>query len=306
MLHLATHFISFAFALALLVHFSNVAVTNIERVSRLTGLMKFGITMVLISFFTSLPELSIALVSSSAGYSSIAFGNLIGSCILFLFLVLGICVAFYGMRVTKKEIKKTFEVFALSSLLLLFGSIYGFNETYGMLSIIMFFGFYHRILSSRRRSGEEEDVEELLVSSAKLFASVIIIFLCACVITYETHHFSSLFHLEETVIGATLLSVFTTLPDLTVCLVAMGRKHHDIILGDIVGSVFFDSTFGLAAVSMISPFRITLVQLALLSVLFFGYLIVFAFFKEGVMDRYHGIVLLSFFVLYMVLAPFLA
>jgi cation:H+ antiporter len=282
-----------------------MAVINIEKVSKLTGLMKFGITMILISVFTSLPEFSIALTSSSAGYSSIAYGSLIGSCILFLFLVLGICIAFYGMKVTKKEVRKTFEIFALSSLLLLFGSVYGFNEIYGLLSIIIFFGFYHRIITSKHEDHKKEDVKELIISSIKLFVSTIIIFLSACVITYETHYFSSTFDLEETIIGATIVSIFTTFPDLSICLTAMRRKQHEIILGDIVGSIFFDSVFALGVISIISSFYISMIQLVLLSILFFGYLMIFAFFKEGVMDRYHGIILLSFFVLYMVITPFL-
>jgi|GEM_PF-4157863 len=296
--------VSFFFALLALQKLADLAVDNLSKFASLTGLVKFGVAMLFISTATSLPELSIALTASVMGYSSVASSALMGSVIVLISFVAGICIAFYGARVGKREKDHTLMAFSVVAALLLFALAYGFGELYGLLALIFFFALAKRILSIReerilkRRSG----IKELLSCTATLVVLFIAIVFTAWIVNYETHTLAITLGISETAIGATLIAIISSLPDLLVCLNAFKKGEQEILMGDVVGTVFIDLLLGLGVVSLVSPFSTNFSILILISFLLLTFVVFAAFLSEKELDRYHGLVLLGLFVLYSILA----
>jgi cation:H+ antiporter len=225
---------------------------------------KIVIGMTVVSFATSAPELIVSLKSALQGHADLAVGNVLGSNIANLAMVLGVTVVFATIRVEKSFYTTDWPIMMLSSLLLYVFLIFdGVLQSYeGGVFVLLLFVFLVYLLKFQKpaRLDEIPDSEEvlplyrhvfyLLVGAVALWGGSEIL-IKGAVNTAED------LGVSERIIGITVVSVGTSIPELSASLIAVFKKEKAISLGNLIGSNVFNILAVLGFTSLIAPINVT-------------------------------------------------
>mgnify|MGYP006434050395 CR=1 FL=1 len=272
------------------------------------SLLVVGMTVV--SLATSAPELLVSLTAALDGHVDISFGNILGSNMANISLVLGITALIYPTTVEKQTITRDYWImFAVSALLLLFlwdGLLASWE---GALFIILLgFFFFYQIKSS-----SNSDIPEEVSSASRLRLPWLIFYLIGGI---GGLHFGSDLLIEgavgiaerwgisQRIIGLTIVSIGTSLPELAACIMASVRGQQGISLGNLVGSNIFNilSVLGFTALVLPLPvqnrgtFRLDFPWLFFIMVVLYIFI---AFLGKGRIQRWQGGVLLALYIAYL-------
>jgi len=272
---------------------------------------KIVIGMTVVSFATSAPELIVSIKSALEGHADIAFGNVIGSNIANLGFVLAITILISTISVEKSFYKTDWPVMMISSLLL-----YGFIAFDGTLQryegIILFsclIIFLIYLLKYQKVAVADEipennvelpvhkDVLFLVIGGVALWAGSELLIDGAVGMAHR-------FNVSERVIGITIVSIGTSIPELAASVIAVLKKEKAISLGNLIGSNVFNILAVLGITSIITP--VTIVDQGLLSSDIFWMLgisllvfpLVFAPIKMKLSWK-EGLILISLYLLFM-------
>lgn len=274
------------------------------------------IGLTIVAFGTSTPELFVNLIASVKGTSAIAIGNVIGSNIFNILLILGISSIIFPLVVTKgtvwKEIPLTFVAAALPGLmaykpLFLRGSLSGISRIEGVILLAFFGLFTYYVLKMALRAGGTDSSpadgpqHSVRKSLLLIFGGFAALFVGAKLVVDAAVSLAQSFGVSESLIGLTIVAAGTSLPELATSVVAAAKKNCDIAVGNVVGSNIFNIFFILGISSCIRPMQFqpgnnvdigvaTLASLLLFIFMFSG--------KKGVLDRWEGLVLLGLYVSY--------
>ena len=206
-----------------------------------------GITIV--SFATSSPELFVSLEAIINESSDIVFGNIIGSNIANIALVLGSTALFFNIRISEKTLKidypfMFFATISVGYILYFLGAITFFT---GLILLIILSAYLFYIITSSRKEIKEE------ISDAKseenisyircfiyLIVGVIMLKYGADFLVSSAIEIASLLNIEERVIAVTVIAIGTSVPELATSIVAALKKEVDLAVGNIVGSNIFN------------------------------------------------------------------
>ena len=257
-------------------------VKSLLKIAYFLRISEFAIGFIIMAFSTSIPELFVGITAALAKNSALALGTVIGANIIDLTIVIGISIILArGIKIQSKKIQKDalYMVFiaALPIVLMLAGN--GLSRVDGVILIGVFlFYMYHLI---RERKEFKKEVEErithldIVLNVIIFILSLVLLFLSAdFVVDYATKISMELF-LPPILVGLFLVSIGTTLPELTFDIQAVMKKHPEMALGDIIGSVVINSTLVLGVVAVIYP--ITANFLLFFSSAFFMLIIAFVF-----------------------------
>lgn len=222
------------------------------------------IGLTLVAYATSAPELVVSVDAALKGVGDISIGNVVGSNICNIALILGICAMITPLTVNKKLLK--FDIFLMigaSVLLLIFYAVTGgVNriEAALLLAICLSYTIWSIFSSRRENTAAEETANEVpttqyalwlaivfvigglaaLVGGAKLFVNAAIAMAQACGVS-------------DAVIGLTVVAVGTSLPELATSMVAAIKKEQDIAIGNVIGSNIFNILAILGIAPLICP-----------------------------------------------------
>ena len=265
-----------------------------------------GLTIV--AFGTSLPELTINIISTVTGNGQIAIGNIIGSNIANIMLILGIGAILTTIQLREETVRKEIPYAFLSALILF--SIVGFNLIDGvppeitranglmlLAFLVIFFAFAYRKLP---RDTVVEKVEASNAKVAFLFIlSVIFLFLGGELVIRSTVKIAEYISVSTYIISAIIIAVGTSLPELVTTIRAGMKKQPDIMVGNLIGSNIFN-TFGVLGLSaLIKPIAYPPFVISDLFILLVGSYFVFllGFFRRKI-DKPSGLALLLLYALY--------
>jgi cation:H+ antiporter len=277
--------------------------------------LAIGLTVVALG--TSMPELIVSVISAVDGKSDAAFGNIIGSNIFNLLLILGVSGMIYPLVVQKKTIKNEVPISFLAAvvMLALVNDNY-FNASHisilsrydSLLLLVFFILFLFYVYSSMTRISEQpEDVEIKLYSpwiSAGLVAGGLLMLVGGGKLVVDSAiTIAHAFGLSERLIGLTILAAGTSLPELATSAVAAYRKNADIAIGNVVGSNIFNLLFILGTTGVINPipynvalnFDVAVMLVATLALMIFMFTL-----SQRKLDRWEAFMLLSGYVAYTV------
>ncbi len=262
----------FIIGLLLLYYGANWLVKGAASMARSFGLTPLVIGLTVVAFGTSAPELVVSIVSAVQNQSMIAVGNVIGSNICNIALVLGVTAIILPIACQKATIKRDMPIMLGISLYLL---IISYNSHIGRLEGVSLFGgvilytlFNYRI-ARKEVSGYLEncapsdyvpnDLE--YINSRMKQALLIIIGIVGVVVgakslIYAAVNMMQRFGVSDKVIGLTVVAFGTSVPELATSVVAALRKETDISLGNLIGSNVFNILCVLGVVSMIKPITI--------------------------------------------------
>lgn len=292
--------IIFIAGIALLIKASDKAVGLAVRFSELTGMMRISVGMIIIGAMTSLPEFSIAMVSSFSDANKIMFSNLVGGSFTDLFFVMGVGAVLYGLKVSREDLERGIQIFLITTGLLIYGIIWGFDSVFGCLSILLFFLFAERLFSDGggKKKGKWKDIKGGMALLAKIAAAVALIIVAAEMVTYSTKLISAELGVAESFLGATIIALSTTAPELFVTISAGKRNEFDLLVGNLFGSCFINIALILGLGAIIAPVVVGLTELVIVAALLGAYFTIYLFAAGKQIDRFQGIILLSMYVLY--------
>jgi len=294
--------LGFVLGLFILIKASDWATDLSVKFSEITGLMKMTVGMIILALMTSLPELAICLSSSFSNASHVMFGTVLGSNIADVLLVLGMG-AVLGIKISKENSKHANWIMLITSGLLVYGLIYGFNIILGLLSVIIFGALAKKLLTRQTRTGvrDHDEITKEAIILVKLLCAVAIVFISAEFVTLTTVEISNIFGLTQTFIGATIIAITTSLPELAITFSSVRKKQFSIGIGNIFGSCFINVALILGLGIIIAPVAVGLSEIILFFSLILSYFVVaLLIFRESV-DRFAGLILLLFYVLYLIL-----
>jgi len=237
---------------------SHLTITNAIKVSDITQLGKTAVGFSLLAFSTSLPELSVAFIAAFAGEAAVSVGNVLGSNIVNISLIVGLAALIIGLRHPKKvSVIPSFAKEELGSLHfgLFVSSIIPLSLLYIVeaswlvgLILILIFVFYTYQLSKIRippeqgTSVSEDEKKKLKRYILFTFLGVIGVVSSAYFLVNSAVAVAESAGVPRTLIGATIIAFGTSLPELTLDLRSFLKGHPALALGDIVGSSFVNIT----------------------------------------------------------------
>jgi cation:H+ antiporter len=324
-------YLLFVAGFLLVIYGANFLVDGAAAVAKKLRVSNLVIGLTIVAFGTSAPELVVTLLASMSGNNEIAFGNVVGSNILNVLLILGTAALLSPLTVHKNTVWKEIPLALLASILIfLLGSDVLIDPAYlsnnipnpsllpiaGVLShidgwvLVCFFMVFLYYAFATARQGLEDsigaDTDEAV--SIPAFKSLLYIFvgLAGLIvggkwIVNGAVEISSLIGLSEKFVGLTIVSLGTSLPELATTVVAARKKQSDIAIGNVVGSNIFNTFLILGAGAIANPITVnsfgqvdTLVNIAT-SVLLFALLFVG---RKHTIGRYEGVVFLTCYAAY--------
>ncbi len=285
--------------------------SSLARRFRVSPLV-IGLTVV--AFGTSAPELIVSIKTALAGQGGIAVGNVVGSNIFNIAVILGVSAMVFPLKVHIKLIKIDTPVMIVLTVLfcLLFWD-QKFERIEGIFFIVLLIAYLSfNIFMARKSSNDQNLVETDLTFWAKFFKNIylelifIITSLAVLVTGAELLVKSSVqiaraLGVGESIIGLTIVAAGTSLPELATSVVAALRKKTDIAIGNIVGSNIFNIIGILGISATISPIRVNDMNFVNAGVMLLLSLAVLPIMRTGLsINRIEGFLLVSSYCVYLV------
>lgn len=284
------------------------AVAKRFRISNLV----IGLTIV--AFGTSAPELTVSVLSAFKGSPDLAMGNVVGSNIFNVLLILGCTAAIVPLHVPKSTITKEVPLCILASFVLFFvaGDVWIDGAAENVLSridglvLLSFFAIFFAYTLAIARNTEDDDEES--IKSMPVWRSALYIVGGLAGLIYGGQFFvdgssaiARQLGVSESTIGLTLVAGGTSLPELATSVVAALKKNPQMAIGNVVGSNLFNVFFVLGCAATIHPLHVSGITLVDYGVMIGSaiLLLVFGqFFKQRTITRWEGAFLSLCFVAY--------
>lgn len=262
------------------------------------------ISLVIISFGTTLPELTVTLASIGSNDPGLAMGNIIGSSIANLTLVLGTATLFGAVRIGTTKTPKNATVLLVLTVMFTILSLSSVNTYYKVILLILGVTLsliYQYILAVRGRSFEDKNLLELIqqVSKKKKYLpnfiylllfiiSVIGLIFGGNITVKSVEDLSLLLGLSTTFLGLTLTSVTTSLPELLTTIIASNKKENKVVIGTLIGSNIYNISI-FPAIILFSTTGYQIKKFVSIKELFFLLLVIVIFYS--LIMKYKGTVI---------------
>jgi cation:H+ antiporter len=313
----------FVIGFFMLYYGANLLVKGSSSLAQSLNLTPLVIGLTVVAFGTSAPELVISVVSSIKDKSMIAVGNVIGSNICNIALVLGVAALIHPIKGHRSVIRRDIPIMLGISLYLLLislnskiGRLEG-ASLFGGIIVYTLFNYYMAIKESRQEFSDgsvafESAVKEIeYVSSRTRQILLIVVGITGVIVGAEILIDSAViimknFGFDEKFIGLTIVALGTSLPELATSVVAALRKEMDISIGNLVGSNVFNILSVLGAASLIRPILIpggfiaSGLLIDYLVMMFISFLPWLMMRKTSTVTRKDGLILLSCYIGYVV------
>lgn len=247
----------------------SVAIAERLNVSKLI----IGITIV--SFGTSAPELVVGIDSALSGAPEIALGNVVGSNIANILLVLGIPALFYPFACKDRDIRHSLFFMLLATILFIFLSFLGDLHIWqGLLMLSFLIGFLYYSINRAKSDMRilkhdidlaqhvmtDMDMDPELVEEFPLGRAVIMTSLGLAGLIFGGHilvegsvTIARTYGISEAIIGLTIVAVGTSLPELVTSVIAARNNHGDVVMGNIIGSNLFNILAIMGVTTLLTP-----------------------------------------------------
>jgi len=258
----------FVVGLGALVAGAEVLVRGASRLATTLGVSPLVVGLTVVAFGTSAPELAVGISSALAGQPDIALGNVVGSNIANVLLVLGLAALLApvvtGMRIVRREVPLMIAASALLWLMALGRQIDRLEGILLVAGIVAYTAFVVR--SSRREAaavraefaaefgvGAGRGARAVAANLTLVAAGLVMLVLGASWIVEGAVALATTLGIPEIVVGLTIVAVGTSLPEIATSVLAGLRGHRDIAVGNVVGSCIFNILMVLGATAVVSP-----------------------------------------------------
>jgi len=297
------------FGLIVLIIGGNLLLKSAVSISLKFGIPKLLIGMTVVSLATSAPELIVSIKSALKGSPDLAISNVLGSNIANLGLVLAVTILFSPINISKSVYKKEWPIMMFSALYFLIVILDGvITKIEGAILVCFLIITISALIKFRDKSEIELEIE----NEDSIVKSLITLIFGGVFLFYGSEWFidgaislANSFGISERIIGITVVSVGTSIPELVTSLVAVFNKEKSISLGNLLGSNIFNVFAVLGLTSLVTPLSVVdnnIISFDIYIMLFFAALVLPLIFfpKKYVLGRKEGLIILVFYSLYVV------
>ncbi len=294
----------------LLVKSADLFVDGCSRLARAFGISTLIIGLTIVSFGTSAPEAAVSIIASLNGNNDISIGNVVGSNICNLLLVLGVSGIFGNLTVKRKIVYRdmVYSLFSYVVLLILTAGFFINGEKSGVITrtngliLLCFLGIYLYALLVDAKSGHQEHDDKVRFSFKDLFFAflgLIGIIGGGELVVNSATSIAEWMGISNHIIALTVVAIGTSLPELVTSVIAAKKGESDIAIGNVIGSNIFNIFFILGAASAVSP--ITFDMNTLMDIIFMliaGVVVFFFVLKNFRIGNKKGPILVFLYICY--------
>lgn len=309
MLHILGLIAIFAVGVAILCYGAEAMLHGAVSIATRMGISQLVIGLTLVAFGTSSPELSLDVSAALQGSTQLAFGDLVGSNISNIGLILGIAAIIRPLHINMRLLRAELPIVIAVSLLVLGlgfdGEISRQDGLFMLAAFVLFLGYSFQAArneSARVKAEFQAEAKEAAPPGEPVGKSwlLVVVGLTGLVVgaqlmVYSAVEAAQLLGVSELLIGLTIVAIGTSLPELATSVVAARRGDADIILGNVFGSNIFNMLFILAIVAIIQPVPVTTqsIYVDLPIMIAFAAVLVPIFLRDMVISRRNGVFLVT-------------
>ena len=297
--------------LFLLIKCANFFVDSCSNVAKSLGIPSLIIGLTIVAFGTSAPETAVSVTASIKGMNDISIGNVVGSNICNILLILGLSGMVGKVTATKKMMSRDFLFAIFTSIVMIILSAGFFltgntgiiTITSGLILLCFFCIYLYALVndaissSSKNKEKGKTKFKDILI----IIVSLIGIIVGGQLVVNSATDIAKMFKVSDNVIALTIVAVGTSLPELVTSVVAAKKGESDIAIGNVVGSNIFNLLFILGISSVISPITFGLESFIDIIIMLVAtievYLIIF---KDKTIGKKKGIILLLSYLAYLI------
>lgn len=287
-------------------------VRGAARLARRLGVSALVVGLTIIAFGTSAPEAAVSVIAALNGEEGLAVGNIVGSNVANILLILGMAALARPLKVSRNLINTDvpFMIVVTGLFMLMVVSNTRVDRWEGVLLLLGLCGYTYLtyVMSRREAPHVEAEYQQLKMHGGRTWVHCIMIVagiaglvIGANLIVRGATGIAVLFGVSDRVIGLTIVAIGTSLPELATCIVAARRNQPDIAIGNIIGSNIFNilSVAGIAAV--VKPLEVPS-ETRFVDAPFMLAIAVLAFFvcwKGRTIRRSNGVVLIALYLAFL-------
>ena len=225
----------------------------VDGASSLAGnfkISKIVIGLTIVAFGTSAPELAVSIKSLVSGSGDIVLGNVIGSNILNILLIIGVSSMFHFLSVKNNTVKKELPITILITTLLgvvlsdnlISGGNNSFTRSDGIIVLLFFAVFIYYLISMMRNKTSESDEKYMPLFKSICFTivGILAIIFGSNFVVDSAAYLAKGFGVSEKMVALTVIALGTSLPELVTSITATRKGEYDIAIGNVVGSNIFN------------------------------------------------------------------
>ena len=302
----------------MLIKGADILVDGSSAIAKKMRISEIIIGLTIVSIGTSMPELFVSTSSALQGLSDISIGNVIGSNICNLLLILGLSSIIHPVKFQKETIKIENPMSII--LTLIFFAICNINQDVsrfeGCILIALFIGFLIYTIIMGKKSKDEVILQLALEETKKIsvFKNVLLIILGISVlkiggdlVVENAKIVATALNVSEKIIGLTIVAIGTSLPELVTSVTAAIKGDSDIAIGNIIGSNIFNMLLIIGVSSVIHPITYNITYNFQMMILFVSMILmlIFPFIKpKEVMSRSNGTIFVLLYIFYTIILFF--
>ena len=288
---------------------SDFFVDGASSVASLLKIPTIIVGLTIVAFGTSAPEAAVSITSSWTGSNAMAVGNVIGSNLFNMLMVIGIAALLSNLLMEKSVLEKDLPFLVGITILWAVFIVIGWNisQIEGIILLVILLAYIIYLVRSARKSKDADVVEKPKLSLPKSIIFILVgiagIVLGGDLVVNSASDIAIALGMSEALVGLTIVAIGTSLPELVTSITALRKGENQLVIGNVIGSNIFNILFVLGASSAISA--IPLDSSLLIDVLFMVAVTILCYIFGKTQDKYdkkEGIILIALFVVYMAFA----
>ena len=314
-------YVLFVIGFIILIKGADFLVEGSASIAKKLKISSIVIGLTVVSFGTSTPELIVNIFASASGSAEIAIGNILGSNIANILLILGVSAIIYPLATKKNTVWKEIPLGLLAAILLGVlandiridtGLYSGLTRIDGIVLLSFFIIFIYYTFGIAKVTGEDDDgIEIKQLSYSKSFVFIVAGLAGLGVggkwIVEGAVTIAESFNISQSLIGLTIVAIGTSLPELATSAIAAYKKQTDIAIGNVVGSNIFNIfwVLGLSSIIRPLPFSTNNDSDIIMTILASAFLFLVMFVgKKHTIERWEGVLMVLAYIGYIVFLVF--
>ena len=311
-------YVLFIIGFFILIKGAGLLVDGSSSIAKRLKISNIVIGLTIVAFGTSTPEFIINIFASAKGNSEIAIGNILGSNIANILLILGVSAIIYPLVTKNNTVWKEIPFMLLATIILgvLVNDMRIDNDSFSgltridgivLLSFFIVFLYYTFGISKvvGDNTAEVDEIKELsyLKSSIFIISGLLGLMIGGKWIVDGAVKIAELFHVSQSLIGLTVVAIGTSLPELATSAIAAYKKQTDIAIGNVVGSNIFNIFWVLGFSALVRPLPFsTKSDTDITMTIFSSALLFFMLFigKKHIVEKWQGLLLVLIYITYII------
>lgn len=291
----------------ILIKGADLFVDNASLFAKSLGVSTIVVGLTVVALGTSAPELAVSMISSIKGNNSIAMGNVIGSNICNILLVLGASSLFGNLVCDKKVFKRDFSFALVISLVLALLCFNSLNNDIGVLNrvsgiaLLCMFSYYFYILfkDSKNEKGKKDNIKFDYKYLILLCVGIGMVIIGGELVVNSATNLAKIIGISDDVVALSVIAIGTSLPELVTGCIAVKKGENDIAIGNVIGSSIFNIGLILGISATVSPISYNIFNFYDMIIMCVSILIVYLIIKfKNKIDKKMGILLLTLYFSY--------